>query len=177
MICILVGPSGSGKTTIAEAIIAKTDFAKVTTCTTRSPRPGEINGFHYNFFTDEEFNKMVNEGQFIEHAVYAYKQYGTRFKELDDAVKAGKNLIIVMDINGAQAIKRRYPSNSISIYLDRKKMDLIMAILERDIPNKEKAERIIQLEEDEKAKPLCDVVVKNDDLATAIREVKSLILS
>lgn len=174
-IAILVGPSGSGKTTIAEAIISKTNFVKITTCTTRAPRPGEINGVHYNYFSDEEFKKMIAENKFVEYCMYANKYYGTRFQELDDAVNENKNIIIVMDINGARAIRERYPENSISIFLDREKYDLIMAILERDIPDEDKAHRIIQLDEDAKAKDLCDYIVFNDDLKQAINEVKNLI--
>ena len=80
-----------------------------------------------------------------------------------------------MDINGAKAIKSRYPDNSISIFLDRDKIDLVMAILERSVSNEEKAKRIIQLDEDEKARHQCDFVVKNDNLEKAIKEVKSYI--
>ena len=168
LIVVLVGPSGSGKTAVAE------NFEKLTTCTTRDPREGEINGIHYNFFTHEKFVEMLHENCFVEYSEYAGNLYGTRFEELDKALTANKEVVIVMDVNGAKAIKERYPNNSISIFLDRNKYDLIMAILERKISNEEKTKRIIQLDEDDKAREHCDYVVKNEILTDTINNVRKI---
>ncbi len=145
---ILTGPSGCGKTATADQLKQRPDVEKTITCTTRGPREEEIDGVHYHFMKEEEFQRAKANGEFIETFQYAGHNYGTRFKELNALSQSDKNVVFVMEINGAREIKRHFPKNTIIIYLKRNVRDLILAVLERKISNEEKADRILQMEED-----------------------------
>lgn len=157
MIKILVGPSGSGKTTIANYLQSKCGYRKPITCTTRMPRAGEIDGVSYHFLTDEKFLEGIKNGEFVEHTIYSGHFYGLKFEDIDKDT----DMVIVMDINGAKAIKKKFP-DAVSIFIDRDKRAILKSIVERSCSSDEKVERILQLEEDYKAKPLCDTVLTND---------------
>lgn len=161
---LIVAPPGAGKTALAEYLLRNTPCVKQTTCTTRNPRPGEIDGVHYHFLTETDFKKAVEAGEFIETFRYAGNNYGTRYKDLAQSIAEDKDVIIVMEINGAMKIKEHFPDCSKIIFLERAFEELVMAILERDVPNEEKAARIVQILEDQKvAKMDCvDFVVKNE---------------
>ena len=164
-ILIIVGPSGSGKTAVAETLIRTNRCIKITTCTTRSPRPGEIDGIHYNFMDEEEFEGYEACGEFVETFEYAGNKYGTRKKDVEELIqRPDTDIVIVMEFNGAKAIKSHFPASTTIVYLKRDYKDLIMAILEREIPNEDKANRIVQLQEDFKVEnaPEVDYVVENE---------------
>lgn len=164
--CIIsvVGPSGSGKTTIAEYLLNNYSdrFEKVITDTTRNPREGEINGVHYNFRTPEEFQKNVENGRYAEFSPYAKNRYGSPKKEIDRILKSGKCPIMVLDVNGANSMSKEYPNQSFSVFLNRSKEELIASILERNIPQTDKINRIIQLEKDFQASASCTYAIDND---------------
>lgn len=168
-ILVLVGPSGSGKTTIAEELVKRTSFKKLPTCTTRAPRQGEVNGVHYFFLTEEQFKSKILSGEIVEWTVYAGNYYGTSSQVLSKSISEGNRIVLVMDFNGAKAIKKLFPYAK-TVYLDREYKELVMAILERNIPNTDKAERIVQLKEDVTHKDKCDFVLKNDILEDAVNE-------
>ena len=116
---ILAGASGVGKTAVAELLLRTTPCVKQITCTTRLPRPGEINGVHYHFLTEEAFQKAVENGEFIETFRYAGNNYGTRYADLSSLMAEDKDVIIVMEINGAMKIKESFPDCTKIIYLER----------------------------------------------------------
>ena len=87
--------------------LAEFDFS--VSATTRAPRPGEIDGVHY-FFTDkEEFRRKIAAGEMLEHAEYVGNYYGTPKKPVDDALSAGKNIILDIDVQGALQVKTKMP--------------------------------------------------------------------
>lgn len=156
---VLTGASGVGKTAVAEALMRmvspkKKRCIKAITCTTRGMRSGEINGIHYHFKTKKEFHNAVAAGEFIETFQYAGNHYGTRYKDLSDLMDNDENVVIVMEINGAMKIKEAFPTCTKIIYLERPFEDLVMAILERDISNQDKAKRIAQILEDLKVRDM-----------------------
>ena len=161
---ILSGASGVGKTAVAELLLRTTSCVKQTTCTTRLPRPGEINGVHYHFLTEDAFKKAEENGDFIETFRYAGNNYGTRYEDLSRLMAEDKDVIIVMEINGAMKIKEAFPSCTKIIYLERPFEELVMAILERDISNEDKTSRIVQILEDLKVADMdcVDFKVKNE---------------
>ncbi|MEI6399943.1 MAG: hypothetical protein WCO58_00265 [bacterium] len=118
---VLTGPScGVGKTTIVEAIIARNPaFVKTVTCTTREPGQTETNGVDYFFLTKEEFQKRVTANEFIETNDLAKSGtfYGLTFLELRGCVRKGKIPIHVCDVNGALALKARYPDQIKSVFV------------------------------------------------------------
>lgn len=162
LVIALVGPSGSGKTEITNYLIDNYPdlFNRTISYTTRIPRAGEIDKIDYNFINKEDFVNKKNTGEIFESTVYAGKYYGTSKNEVCNILSSGKNVIIPIDICGAMGIKSIF-KNSITIYVDRKKEDLIKTILNRKIPIDEKVKRIISIEVEEKNEKICDFTIKN----------------
>lgn len=105
MLLIVSGPSGVGKGTLVE-ILRKYDpnFKLSCSVTTRDPRPGEIDGVHYHFITDAEYDRMLAEDAFLEHAVVHDNRYGTPRKPVEEMLEEGKNVILEIDPQGAIAV-------------------------------------------------------------------------
>ncbi len=82
VVIIVSGPAGVGKDTIINILTSTSDFAKFTTCTTRNPRPGEINGVHYNFMDEPEFISLWDSGKLLDHVVIAGNHYGLPLETL-----------------------------------------------------------------------------------------------
>ena len=87
--------------------------------------------------------------------------YGSRLETIDKAIFNG-NVVMVVDICGAIALKQAYPENALLCYIDRPKADLLGAILDRDCSNRDKVNRILSLEDEEKNEALCDIVIRNN---------------
>jgi guanylate kinase len=147
---ILEGPSGAGKTEAMKLLVRNTPVVKPITCTTRDMRPGEVNGIDYHFLTEQEFVKGMENGEFIETIVYAGNRYGTRYKDLMKLIEQDMDVVLIMEINGAKKIKETFPEFTEIVHLERPFEELVMAILERNIPNEDKRDRIVQLQNDMK---------------------------
>ncbi len=103
---VLSGPSGVGKSTLIELVrkqLPELEFS--VSCTTRPPRTGEIDGVSYYFLSDAEFERRLDNGEFIEHAGVFAKRYGTLRREVLDRVAAGRDVILDIDVQGAMQIK------------------------------------------------------------------------
>lgn len=113
VLLVLAGPAGSGKTTLCERMVAEVPgFSRVVTTTTRPPRPGEVNGVHYHFFSPEEFDAKVAAGAFLEWAwVHQKNRYGTLASSVLDPLAAGRNLIINVDVQGVDNFRRAAAAN------------------------------------------------------------------
>ena len=108
---IFSAASGTGKTSLAKALVESTpDVAFSVSHTTRAPRPGEQHGVHYYFVTREEFERMVANGEFVEHATVFGNSYGTSKQAIEDQIKSGKSVILDIDWQGARAIKKWRPT-------------------------------------------------------------------
>ncbi|MGP8271354.1 MAG: guanylate kinase [Terracidiphilus sp.] len=115
---IISAPSGSGKSTLVSELrkqVSGVDFA--VSWTTRSPRGSEENGREYNFTTRAEFERMIAEGEFLEHAeVFGKDLYGTPRKTLEDARAAGHDLLLDVDVQGAAQVRAKMPE-AVSIFV------------------------------------------------------------
>lgn len=113
VLLILAGPAGSGKSTLCERLVAEVhDFSRVITSTTRSPRPGEINGVHYHFLTAAQFDKKVAAGEFLEWAwVHQKNRYGTLASSVLEPLAAGHSLVINIDVQGVENFRRAAQGN------------------------------------------------------------------
>ncbi|MDA1276000.1 MAG: guanylate kinase [Verrucomicrobia bacterium] len=108
LLVVLSAPSGGGKTTLCGQIIARNpNIVRAVTCTTRKPRKGERDGVDYLFLSRSDFLKRVKAGDFIEHAEVHGNLYGTLESVILDHLKAGKDVILIIDVQGAAAIRRR----------------------------------------------------------------------
>ena len=107
---IVSGPSGVGKSTVLKALFdRRTDLYFSISATTRDPRPGEVDGVHYHFIPAEEFHRMVEEDEFLEYAEYVGNFYGTPKKYVDRAMDDGRDVILDIEIQGANQICAKRP--------------------------------------------------------------------
>jgi guanylate kinase len=107
VLLLVTGPSGSGKTTVAEQMLARhVTLARVVTCTTRPPRPGERDGVDYYFLSVEEFQARREQGDLLEHAEVYGHHYGTPRSGLARQLERGSDLLLNLDVQGAATLRR-----------------------------------------------------------------------
>ena len=106
---IVSAPSGAGKTTISRRALREISGLEMSvSCTTRAPRPGEADGRDYRFLSAAEFRRMSEQGEFAEWAQVHDFLYGTPRKPIDDALAAGRDMLLDIDVQGARQLKERY---------------------------------------------------------------------
>lgn len=108
---VVSGPSGVGKGTLVSLLRDKRPNLGLTvSATTRSPRPGEVDGVAYYFLSDEEFKKRVDAGEFLEWAHVHGHCYGTLKSEVDRLISAGQSVVLEIDVQGGLMVHKQYPS-------------------------------------------------------------------
>lgn len=111
LLFVVSGPSGAGKDTLVDALLARTPNLRYSvSATTRPPRPGEIDGQHYFFLSEEEFVRRREAGEFLEWRVYNGNLYGTPRDYVERTVAEGYDLIMKPEVNGALAVQAAYPA-------------------------------------------------------------------
>ena len=115
----LLGPAGSGKTTIAKRLIEELrgTLQPSISFTSRPPRPTEIHGVHYFFVSRDEFMAREKQGEFFEWEETHGNLYGTPRKPLENAIAAGVDIVLDIDIRGAHSFRKAYPDNVVSIFI------------------------------------------------------------
>ncbi|WP_309397024.1 guanylate kinase [Cerasicoccus maritimus] len=107
LMLVVSGPAGSGKTTVCDRMLENYDtIGRVITSTSRDPRPGEADGVDYYFFPPEEFGKMIDHGEFYEHAQVHGRYYGSLKREIDAKLAAGIDLLLNVDVQGAATYRQ-----------------------------------------------------------------------
>lgn len=115
---VLSGPSGVGKTTVADRLLREEGIERVVTATTRAPRPGEVPGVDYHFLTRDEFEEGIREGRFLEHAHVHENLYGTPRDAVEAGLRAGKNLLLNIDVQGAAILRETARDlDTVSVFL------------------------------------------------------------
>lgn len=108
---IVTAPSGAGKTSLVHALVKAVPEAAISVShTTRSPRPGEIADTHYHFVDVTQFEAMIERGEFLEHANVFGNYYGTSVRSVESLIAADREVILEIDWQGAEQIKRKMPS-------------------------------------------------------------------
>ncbi len=106
LLLLVSAPSGAGKTTLCNELLARDPgLARVVTCTTRGPRPGEKDGVDYHFLSEAEFRRCAAQGAFLEHATVHGRSYGTLVAEVMDRLGAGRDVLLNVDVQGADTIR------------------------------------------------------------------------
>ena len=117
LLVIFSGPSGSGKGTIMKSLLAqREDTVLSVSMTTRAPRPGEIDGYHYHFVTREVFEQTIAEDGFLEYAEYNGNYYGTPEAPIRRLLNEGKNVMLEIEVQGAEKVMD-HRSDVVSIFI------------------------------------------------------------
>lgn len=109
LLLVVSGPAGSGKGTVNAHLLKRGDYAFSVSATTRAPRPGEVDGVNYHFITKEDFISRIENGAMLEYTEYCGNFYGTPKKEAEEVLESGKNLILEIEVEGAENVKKKFP--------------------------------------------------------------------
>lgn len=175
---VLSAPSGAGKTTIYKRLMAeRPDIGYSVSCTTRAPRPGEVNGVDYHFLSPDEFASRVAAGEFAEHATVHDRSYGTLRTEVQKVLNGGQHVIMDIDVQGAAQFARAFPQ-SVLIFIIPPSIDVLVARLTRRGSGEAREELLTRLRSAQKE--LHEIgryhyVVENDDLDHAVARVSAII--
>jgi len=103
---VISAPSGTGKSTLCENLRSTPDFIYSVSCTTRQPRPGEVDGTDYHFLSQEDFLSRIHQGEMLEHALVHGNYYGTLKSTVKEALTQGTDVLLDIDVQGAAAIRQ-----------------------------------------------------------------------
>ena len=178
ILSVVSGFSGSGKGTIMKELLKnyKDQYALSISATTRKPRVGEVEGREYFFKTPEEFESMIENNQLIEYACYVGNYYGTPRTYVEEMLEKGKDVILEIEIQGALKVKEKFP-DTLLLFISPPSAEVLKERLigrgteDMDTINK----RLSRAFEESLGVENYDYFVINDDLATCVKEVHSLI--
>ena len=178
ILSVVSGFSGSGKGTIMKELLKnyKDQYALSISATTRKPRVGEVEGREYFFKTPEEFESMIENNQLIEYACYVGNYYGTPRAYVEEMLEKGKDVILEIEIQGALKVKEKFP-DTLLLFISPPSAEVLKERLigrgteDMDTINK----RLSRAFEESLGVENYDYFVINDDLATCVKEVHSLI--
>ena len=176
---IVAAPSGCGKTSLVESLINNTKNLRVSIShTTRKPRADEVNGTNYHFVSVSEFQKMVNEDAFIEHAEVFDNLYGTSKRLINDNLNNNIDVILEIDWQGARQVKHNLPS-AISIFILPPSKEALELRLKNRAQDDELIikKRMLDAENQMSHFNEFDYLVINDDFNSALTDLKSIISS
>ncbi|WP_417511893.1 guanylate kinase [Microbacterium sp.] len=174
---VLAGPTAVGKGTVAAHIRANhPEIHLSVSATTRPPRPGEIDGVHYYFVDDREFDRLIADGQLLEYAVVHNKsRYGTPRAPIDAALAEGKTVLLEIDLQGARQVRAAEPSATLIFLLPPSWDELVQRLIGRGTEDEEERTRRLRTAKGElAAQSEFDYRIVNEDVAAAAREVVEL---
>ncbi len=177
---IFSAPSGSGKTTIVRHLLEQADLnlAFSVSATSRPARGKEKQGEHYYFITVSEFKKHIKNDDFLEwEEVYRDNFYGTLKSEVERLWAQGKNVIFDIDVVGGLRIKKKFPKETLAVFVKPPSVDeLKIRLKKRSTESEDKINmRIAKASVELATAPQFDEVIKNYDLDTALKEAHSLV--
>ena len=180
LLLVISGPAGVGKGTINLSLISRnSDIRMSVSATTRQPRPGEIDGVHYFFKTEEEFQKMIESGAFLEYMrVFNTHYYGTPKSFVEQELAEGRSVILEIDVQGAMRVKAAYPDAVLIFIAPPSMSELKSRLIHRGTESSEAIDRRFETAYQEmKYIDRYDYVVVNDILDLAIARTEDIIVA
>ena len=174
---VITGPSGVGKGTLIRGLLARIPELELSvSATTRQPRPGEIDGVDYHFLSDEEFDRKVTAGAFVEHAAYSGRRYGTLRSELERRTAAGIPVVLEIEVQGARQVRRTLPSAVQVFIVPPSEAALRERLVGRGTDDPDEIERRLHVADHElSAQQEFDHKVVNDRQEEAVAELERLV--
>ncbi|AHJ30305.1 guanylate kinase [Nodularia spumigena UHCC 0039] len=172
---VLTGPSGVGKGTLMQALLKRhPELYYSVSVTTRSPRPGEINGENYYFISRTKFEQLVSQGEFLEWAEFAGNYYGTPREAVLNQVRSGNLVVLEIELKGARQIRTSFPS-ALSIFILPPSLNELESRIRGRAQDSEEAiaRRLRRAQEEIQAADEFDVQIVNDDLETALKAIEA----
>lgn len=174
---VLAGPTAVGKGTVAAHIREHNPEIHLSvSATTRPPRPGEIDGVHYYFVDDTEFDRLIADDELLEYAVvHNRSRYGTPRAPIDAALAEGKTVLLEIDLQGARQVRRAEPAATLIFLLPPSWDELVHRLVGRGTEEaEERARRLRTAKVELAAQNEFDHLIVNEDVATAAREIVEL---
>ncbi|MEY6431280.1 guanylate kinase [Thioalkalicoccus limnaeus] len=176
---IVSAPSGAGKTSLVKALLRHDqDLHLAVSCTTRAPRPGELDGVHYHFVDDARFEQMVVDGAFLEHATVFGHRYGTTVAAVRDVLARGRDLLLEIDWQGARQVRARW-ADAASVFI----LPPSLATLEDRLRGRNQdseatiAGRMAQARDELAHYPEYDYLLVNDDFDQTLRGLLAILVA
>jgi guanylate kinase len=174
---VVSGPSGVGKgTVIAKALHRVPALELATSATTRPRRPDEVDGREYHFLTEADFQRRVEGGDFLEHVSYSGNRYGTLRSEVERRLRAGRDVVLEIEVVGARAVKRQMPEAVLVFIAPPAVADLEARLRGRGTDSPEEIDDRLEIARREmEAQPEFDDVIVNDDAERAAGQLVALV--
>ena len=176
---VVSAPSGAGKTSLVKALVESTPGLHVSIShTTRPQRPGEVNGVNYHFVSQSQFNEMLERDAFLEHAEVFGNLYGTSNQSVRDQLQEGKDIILEIDWQGAQQVRKQSP-HAVGVFILPPSKDVLQ---QRLVGRGQDSDSVINGHMAQSAEQIShyvefDYLIINDQFDTALAELKSVIQS
>lgn len=174
---VITGPSGVGKGTLIRLLRARRpELELAVSATTRAPRPGERDGVDYHFLDASEFARRVEAGEFVEHATYSGRRYGTLNSELGSRVASGADVLLEIELQGARQVREAMPE-AMQVFIAPPSLESLRARLVGRGTDDDGAvrERLRVAEQELAARGEFGRVIVNDDLERAARELDEFV--
>jgi guanylate kinase len=174
---VITGPSGVGKGTLIRSLVQQVPELEVSvSATTRPPRPGEVDGVDYHFLSEDEFDRRLAEGEFVEHADYSGHRYGTLRSELESRLRAGTPVVLEIEIQGARQVRDAMPE-AVQVFIAPPSLDALKARLVGRGTNspRDMDARLRTAREEVAARDEFSHVVVNDRLEQAVGELVGIV--
>lgn len=176
---IVTAPSGAGKTSLVKVLLEKTTGLELSVSyTTRAPRPGEQNSVHYHFVDVPTFERMIQQGVFLEHARVFENYYGTSSEKVAEKLQRGADVILEIDWQGARQVRKLFPA-AVGIFI----LPPSRAVLEQRLRNRQTdsdeviVRRLSEAQSDMMHYDEFEYVVVNDEFDRAVRELRSIVIA
>ena len=174
---VISGPSGAGKSTVVfKAIEGREDICFSTSVTTRSPRPGEVDGREYFFVNFERFREMVENDELLEHAEYVANRYGTPRAYVEQRMAEGMNVLLDIEVQGARQVRKKMPEAVLIFIAPPSIEELERRLRGRGTDTEAAIEgRLIRARQEFQEADFYDYLIVNDDVEKAAAKLNAII--
>jgi guanylate kinase len=174
---VITGPSGVGKGTLIRTLRERMPELELSvSATTRPPRAGEEDGVDYHFLTDADFQRRVDAGEFVEHATYSGRRYGTLRSELERRLRAGHPVVLEIEVQGARQVRRTMPE-ALQVFIAPPSREALRTrLVGRGTDDAEQVQARLRTADAElEAQDEFAYVVVNDRLEDAVEELTGIV--